>query len=283
MAEDTTLLAHLVPRLTGRVEDAATDSLAFILNKSAPCRGALDRLLQDADFSPEPIARVETQVTYEDGSRPDMVGYGRSDAKRLLVESKFWASLLEGQASGYFRQLREPGPGVLLFVAPNSRIDTLWAEVRRQMENGKDSVQLELAPSTERIRKARVSGTDKRLMLVSWRRLLGSLAAADDARVASDIEQLRGLARYQDEEAFQPIHPEETGLVLPRRIRGLNRLIDDVVGARGVKEGWMTTTGLKATAQREGYGRYFRFVDVASGSTNPGRPVSVCELPALGD
>ena len=32
----------------------------------------------------------------------------------------------------------------------------------------------------------------------------------------------------------------------------------------------MTTTGLKATAQREGYGRYFRFVDVASGSTNPG-------------
>ena len=46
MAEDTTMLAHLVPRLTGRVEDTATDSLAFILNKSAPCRGALDRLLQ---------------------------------------------------------------------------------------------------------------------------------------------------------------------------------------------------------------------------------------------
>ena len=53
MAEATTLLAYLVPRLTNRVEDAATDSLAFILNKSAPCRRALDRLLQDGDFSPD--------------------------------------------------------------------------------------------------------------------------------------------------------------------------------------------------------------------------------------
>ena len=270
MAEDTTLLAHLLPRLTGRLEDAATDSLAFILNKSAACRGALDRLLQDVDFNPEPIARVETQVTYEDGSRPDMVGYGRSGAKRLLVESKFWASLLEGQASGYFRQLEEVGPGVLLFIAPESRLDTLWAEIRRQMENGAGSVQLELVQTAERARKAKVYGSDKRLMLVSWRRLLGSLAAADDGRVASDIEQLRGLARYQDEEAFQPIHPEEIGLVLPRRIRGLNRLIDDVIDARGVKEGWMTTTGLRATPQREGYGRYFRFVDDASGRTIPG-------------
>lgn len=269
MAEDTTLLAYLVPRLTGRVEDTATDALAFILNKSATCRTALDRLLRDADFNPEPIARVETQVTYQDGSRPDMVGYGRGDAKRLVVESKFWASLQEGQASGYFRQLQEPGPGMLLFIAPDSRMETLWAEIRRQMENGEGSVQLELVPAAERARRAKVVGTDKHLMLVSWDQLLSSLAAAHDARVASDIQQLRGLARYQDDEAFQPIHPEEMGLVLPRRIRGLNRLIDDVIG-RGDREGWMTTSGLRATPQREGYGRYFRFADAASRSTIPG-------------
>ena len=272
MPEDATLLAYLVPRLTSRGEDAATDALAFILNKSATCRAVLDRLLQGADFSPEPTARVETQVTYQDGSRPDMVGYGRSGAKRLLVESKFWASLQPGQASGYFRQLHEPGPGVLLFIVPDSRIDTLWAEIRRQMESGEDSVQLEVMETAGRARRAKVVGTDKRLMLVSWDQLLGSLAAAaaDDARVASDIQQLRGLARYQDEEAFQPIHPEEIGLALPRRIRGLNRLIDDVVDARGVQEGWMTTAGLRATPQREGYGRYFRFGDASSGRSIPG-------------
>ena len=269
MAEDTTLLAYLVPRLTGRVEDAATDALAFILNKSAACRAALDRLLREADFNPEPVARVETQVTYQDGSRPDMVGYGRSDAKRLVVESKFWASLQKDQASGYFRQLQEPGPGVLLFIAPDTRIETLWAEIRRQMENGEGSVQLQLVQTAERARRAKVLGTEKHLMLVSWDLLLSSLAAADDAQVASDIQQLRGLARYQDEEAFQPIHPEEMSLALPRRIRGLNRLIDGVV-ARGVHEDWMNTTRLNATPQREGYGRYFRFVDVASGKPIPG-------------
>ena len=272
MAENVTLLAYLVPRLTSRGEDAATDALAFILNKSAACRTALDGLLQGADFSPEPTARVETQVTYQDGSRPDMAGYGRSGAQRLIVESKFWASLLPGQASGYFQQLHEPGPGVLLFIAPDSRIDTLWAEIRRQMESGEDSVPLEVMETGGRVRRAKVVGTDKRLMLVSWDQLLGSLAAAvaADTQVASDIRQLRGFARTQDEEAFQPIHMEEIGLMLPRRIRGLNRLIDDVVDARGVREGWMTTSGLRATPQREGYGRYFRFADAASGSTIPG-------------
>ena len=59
MAEDATLLAYLVPKLTNQVEDTATDALAFILNRSATCRGALDRLLRDGDFNPEPIAQVK--------------------------------------------------------------------------------------------------------------------------------------------------------------------------------------------------------------------------------
>ena len=35
MVQESSLLAHLVPRLTNRGEDTATDALAFILNKSA--------------------------------------------------------------------------------------------------------------------------------------------------------------------------------------------------------------------------------------------------------
>ena len=224
------------------------------------------------DFNPEPIDRVETQVTYQDGSRPDMVGYARSGAKRLLVEAKFWASLQESQASRYFGQLDATGPGVLLFIAPDSRIETLWAEIRRQMEGIKGGVQLESMKTTDRIRRAKIAGSDRRVMLVSWDQLLGSMdaAVADDTGVACDIQQLRGLARYMDEEAFLPIHPSEFGLALPRRIRGLNRLIDDVVDANGVPQGWMTTRGLRATPQREGYGRYFRFTDASSGQLIPG-------------
>lgn len=262
-----TLLAYLVPKLTSRVEDTATDALAFILNRSAACLGALDRLLRDQDFRMEPITAVRTQVTYEDGSRPDMAGYDRNGAKRLLVESKFWAGLLLGQADGYFELLDEAGPGVLLFIAPDSRIDTLWAEIRRQMETSDKGIRLEIVETGDRTRRAGVVGSDKQLMLVSWALLLDALAvaASGDAEVSSDILQLRGLARREDQEAFLPIHREELAPSLPRRMRGLNRLIDDVV-VRGVSQGWMSTKGVRITPQREGYGRYIVLTGV------PGTP-----------
>ena len=265
MTAENTLLAYLVPRLTSRGEDTATDALAFILTQSSACREALDLLLRDEGFDLEPIARVQTQVTYKDGSRPDMVGYGHGGAKRLLVESKFWATLLEGQASGYFGQLEEAGAGVLLFIAPETRMTTLWAEIRRQMESGEDGAKLELLDSPERVRKARATGTDKRVMLTSWALLLDRLAAAvpSDSVAASNIRQLRGLAQREDDEAFQPIRAREFGPLLPRRVQWLNRLIDDVVDNHGVKEGWMSVKGLRATPQRAGYGRYFRFAGVS--------------------
>ena len=264
MADEMTLLAYLVPRLTSRGEDTATDALAFILNKSEACRSALDLLLRDGDFAPASIARVETQVTDEDGSRPDLVGYDRSGAKRLLVESKFWATLLHGQASGYFGQLEEAGSGVLLFIVPVTRIPILWDEINRQMTSGEDAVQLERIEAPQQVRKARVIGSDKRVMLVSWALLLDRLAAAvpSDSLVASDIQQLRGLAQREDDEAFQPIHPDEFDPALPRRLRWLNLLVDDVVDGHGVRQGWMSVEGFRATPRREGYGRYFRFADV---------------------
>ena len=264
MADEVTLLAHLVPRLTSRVEDTATDALAFILNKSEACRSALDLLLRDGDFAPEPIARVETQVTDEAGPRPDMVGYDRNGAKSLLVESKFWATLLHGQASGYFGQMGETGPGVFLFIAPVTRIPTLWDEINRQMTSGEGAVRLERIEAPQQVRKARVIGSDKRVMLVSWVLLLDRLAAAvpNDSLVASAIRQILGLAQREDDEAFQPIHSHELDPTLPRRVRWLNRLIDDVVDGHGVRQGWMSVRGLRATPQREGYGRYFRFAGV---------------------
>ena len=271
MVQESTLLAYLIPRLTSRGEDTATDALAFILNKSPACREALDFLLGDGDFHVGSLTNLQTQVTYEDGSRPDMVGYDRDGKKRLLVESKFWASLLQGQASGYFGQLEEQGPGILMFIAPGTRLETLWAEIKRQMEAGADGVQLEAVETAVQMRRARIAESDKRLMLVSWTLLLDRLAAAvpTDSPIASDIQQLRGLAQREDNEAFLPISMEELGPSLARRVQWLNMLIDDVVDGHGVREGWMSVRGLRATPQRYGYGRYFRFRndqgDVVSG------------------
>ena len=92
MADYQSLMAYLVPRLTRQVENAATDALAYILNGSNGTMRALNGLLQEGGFSIEPVSKVETQVTYEDGSRPDMAGYDRNNGKRLLGRGEILGS-----------------------------------------------------------------------------------------------------------------------------------------------------------------------------------------------
>ena len=259
MAEDRSLLAYLVPKITNRREDTATDALAFILNKSEDCRKAFNDLLRGSGYELEPVGNFRTQVTYEDGSRPDMVGYDKKGAKRLIVESKFWASLRGGQTKGYLDQLEDSGPGVLLFIAPGARMETLWAEIRRRMEEV--GLPLESVKIDGQMRTAKIADTGKRLMLVSWLELLDRLAKASSAGtlVEADIRQLRGLAVREDEEAFQPIGDAELSPSVAQRLLWLNRLIDDAIMARGVKQGWMSVEGLQATPRRQGYGRRFKF------------------------
>ena len=45
MTDDDTLLAYLVPKLNRQVENAATDALGYILNKSTRCMEAMNNLL----------------------------------------------------------------------------------------------------------------------------------------------------------------------------------------------------------------------------------------------
>ena len=209
MADNSTLMAYLVPKLTSQVENAATDALAYILNRSAGSMQALNELLQEGGSGIEPIARVETQVTYKDGSRPDMAGYDKGNVVRLLVEAKFWAALLEGQASGYAQHFDQSGPAVLLFIAPELRIPTLWTEIRRQIEKQGG---LELLDSSLGVQRARVNGTERQVMLVSWVRLIDRMdQLTGDDGVKSDIRQLRGLVQGQDAQAFLPIHSGELG------------------------------------------------------------------------
>ena len=288
MADNSTLMAYLVPKLTVQVENAATDALAYILNRSAGSMQALNELLREGGFNIKPIARVATQVSYEDGSRPDMAGYDKGNAVRLLVEAKFWAALLEGQASGYAQWLDQSGPAALLFVAPEVRIPTLWMEIRRQME-GQGGLEILDAPPG--VQRAKVKDTERHVMLVSWVRLLDRVEAlAGDDAVRSDIRQLRGLVQEQDAQPFLPIHSEELGPNLGRLLFWFAQLADHVVDSQGVPEGWMDVQGLKATAQRYGYGRHFRFrgaeraswfgVNHERWSSNADTPLWLCEYDA---
>ena len=262
MDNESSLLAYLVPRLTSRGEDTATDALAFILNKSEACRRDLESLMTDQGFSVGPLTRFQTQVTYEDGSRPDMVGYDREDTVRLVVESKFWAALLARQASVYFDKLDDTRSGILLFIAPATRVEALWAEIRRQMEADPEQVRLESVATGERMCSAGVAHSENGLILVSWDLLLDRLVAAvpADSQAASDIRQLGGFARAQDSDVLQPIQREDLSPSLARNILGINELVDRVVN-RGVENDWMSVDHWHPTRFRTGSGRTFQFVE----------------------
>ena len=261
MANNDTLLGYLAPRIAGGTENAAVEALGYILNRSPASLKMLNDLVQTIVATPmEPVTRVETQVVAPDRSRPDFVGFDRNGYKRVIGEAKFWAGLGQGQASAYLEQLADEGPSVLLFVAPDVRIDALWAAIKAEIERDTDT---EIGPDVHdgRRRNAAVVNTKKSLILVSWIDLLNGMvgSTAGEPEILADIRQLQGLARREDTEAFMPIRLEELGPALARRIRGLNQLIDDAVDARGAKENWMHISGFRATPQRYGYGRYFRF------------------------
>ena len=258
MPDDHSLLAYLVPKLTPQVEDAATDALAYILNMSEQCRKALAGLVSDGDSKLKPLENVKTQVHASNEERLDLVAYDSSGSMRLIIESKFWAALLSGQASGYVRHLVCDGPAMLLFVAPEVRSETLWAKIERQFDEAKD-LQLEQARNVGSMKVANVSSTklgstEKRVALMSWGTLLDRLEPADTSMV-HNIRQLKVLARAQDDVAFAPLHGEDFSAAIPRRILDFNRIVNDVVWGQD----WMETKGLKAAPQPDGFLRYFRF------------------------
>ena len=262
MPEDDMLLAHLVPKLTPQVEDAATDALAYVLNASKFCREALIDLVGDRDFRLASLESVKTQVVAGSTNehRLDLVGYDESGAVPFILESKFWAPLLDGQASGYVDYLTASGSSLLLFVAPAVRHAALWVKIQQQFEQDKPDVDLtpvECGPDMKAVRFKNRDG-QTRVALMSWVNLLDHLQKAD-ASAAPDVKQIKGLARTQDDVAFSPLHAGDFSTTIPRRIMNFNLIADDVVDARGVPQGWMTTKGLRATPQYDGYLRYFRF------------------------
>ena len=145
MADNDTLLAYLVPKLTSKVEDSATEALAYILNRSDASRKALADLV---GIGAADIGRVETQETAPDRSRPDLVCFDTGNEKRIIVEAKFWAGLMDNQPNTYLEQLPETGRSALLFIAPDVRINTLWAAINDMASKG--GVQLEPVDSPDR-------------------------------------------------------------------------------------------------------------------------------------
>ena len=256
MAENDTLLAHLSPSFTSQTENIAVEALGYILNKYAGSREALDDVVRSGVRNVNAVVRIRTQASGLDGTRPDLVGVDEGDAERVLIEAKFWAELTPRQPDAYLDRLPADGPAVLVFVAPEERIGSLWPELRRRAEGaGK-----KLSDVDAERRCVRVEGSKRYLLLVSWTGLLDRMSARtrEEPGVLADIEQLRGLADFAAEGRFQPIRDRGEGFGPDsRHMRDMKRIIDAAT-ERGVADGWASRKGLNRTPRSHGYGRYLR-------------------------
>ena len=263
MAENDTLLANLVSRFPGNTENIATEALSHILTNSDASIEALNDVVRSGvgDVKLKPIVGVSTQVI-NDRNIPDLVGFDDAKAERVIVEVKFWANLTNSQPNGYLKRLPDDGPAVLMFLAPEERIKSLWPELRHRIEQAGETL-----TEVDAERKCmRVGNGQKYLMLVSWTGLLDSMAARTrdfrESGIETDIRQLRNLAKYADNGAFKPIsRGEEFGADPERRRREYQRLIEAATEI-GVEQGWASRKGLRATSRTYGFGRYVKLHQV---------------------
>lgn len=98
MTTNRTLLAHLSGTFSYHPEVVATE-VGHILSSSEPARRALETFLQAYGLDIENISLVHTEVTGDEGERPDLVCSDHGRRERILIEAKFWAGLTVNQPS----------------------------------------------------------------------------------------------------------------------------------------------------------------------------------------
>ena len=256
----TSLLAHLAYKFGGQTETTATEALGYIL-RSESARNALRDTIRTGGVDVGRIARVKTEVEINERARVDLIGFDATDAERALIEVKFWAGLTDNQPNTYLeRLLQNADPSALLFVAPESRLVTLWAELRRLANAG--GFGLGVGTASTGLQSAVINVGPHALMLTSWRALLGAMssrASVDgDSSAERDILQLDGLCKQEDTDAFRPLRGNELTLEFPRLQRHLIDLVwDTVVLCKSDQHGIISWDGrLTLTSSMESHGTW---------------------------
>ena len=261
-ANRTSLLGDLAYKFGG-AETTATETLGYILSRSDAAdaaRNALRDTIRTGGVDVGTIARVATEVPIEVKGKParvDLVGFDDGNAKRALIEVKFWAGLTENQPNTYLTELLENAndePSVLLFVAPVLRQETLWPELLRLADVGGFS--LTAVPSAAGLMSAAVNGGPHHLMLTSWLHLLEKLSAAT-GDPEKEIRQLQGLCAQQDRAAFLPLRAGEMGPDFSKRALDIYYLFHAVI-TRVHKGGIADGKGLGMSKLEANYGRFTR-------------------------
>ena len=248
MTDNHTLLSFIAQRHSIGLEDVATDALFFILSHSAPTRQALSDLL-GYEGDPLPIAKAQPWAADAHGAVPDLACLDESKNVVALIESKFWAPLTRNQPVTYWEGLPVDRPSVLLFLAPEPRVDQggLWDELVERLRNARH--ELEPAKRKGSLITAPAKAGQRRLMLTTWQLLMDRMAQMakddDDTQACFEIAELQGLAA-------SVIAGDN-----PQRDENLKRLIADAV-RRLERSGWANTDGLAVGVGINFHVRYLR-------------------------
>lgn len=244
------LFAHIVSRSLAP-EPAATQALEYILQDPLAREAFLGMFaLIGVSFEPR---SVESEKPHGDG-QPDLTIYDATGKHRLFVENKFWAGLTPAQPATYLAQLpRDEEVSGLVFIVPEDRVRSIWAELKRRCAEAEMAVadweNVGAMPS------ARLSG-NRVMAVTNWRRVLDVLAAIEPVR--PDVRQLHALTERMDADAFLPVRDDElTNVEVPRRLINYADLVEPIVEelkARGAAD----TQGLNPTHGYHTAGRYLK-------------------------
>ena len=244
-----------------RTEDTVVEALGHVLTASEASRQALQNVLWRCGCDIGPISQVRTQPRLQGGARPDFVGLDPGRSRRVLIEAKFQAGLTGNQPVNYLKHLPPDKPSALLIVAPSQRLETLWAELAHIVSQAED-ISLSNEKEDSEIRWGDVGGYRK-LILTSWRNLLGRMATEASNAVAqtvNDLHQIQGMAEQTSNAALRVgwLAPE-----FPRSLPYLYALMDDAV-QQLVDKSLATISGYRPMVQRSYSVRYMKLCRISA-------------------
>ena len=254
-----TLFGHLAQRFSSHPENLATEALLYLVSNSDRGNELFDTLPPVSGTQDYSVVRFSSQVTSEDQSVPDMVGYDADGNKVCIVENKFWAELTPNQPLGYIPQLSDDGTAALVFVCPERRVSVLNNELTRIIRNSGRYPSFEEHKKSDELIINYLTDT-KSLIVTSWRHVLAQLERLLDPvrekALIEDLNQLNGLCEEMDLEGFAPLREHETGnLEIPGRILNYLNLIEEIFEV-GRARNLMSGQGLQKTSVGTWSGRY---------------------------